>query len=259
MNAFKVGEHLFFTAVAHAPLFFLPAVEGHHQIVLLAAAQRIMHQVAVRTRPQHRRVNAQIVRHIGGVDHRAIDYMAGHPRRIAQQALAYNRLTAVAADQDIRRPAVAFVIENRHVIGGLADIHHLGRGAILHGRMGQRRFPNGGVDVYPVDHRIRPAKMVAERLSGLNMHHLFAAYRIHHGDMVGKDRPLAGDCADAEAVQRRERVRAKLDPGADFADFMRLFQQHHFDALARQRERRGRSANTTADNNCSHHFCHVAS
>ena len=99
--------------------------------------------------------------------------------------------------------------------------------------MGQRRLPDGGVDIHPVDHRIRPAKMVAERLSCLNVHDLFAVYRIHHGDMVGKDRPLTGDFADAEAVQRRERVWAKLDPGANFADFMRLFQQHHLDTLAR--------------------------
>ncbi len=185
--------------------------------------------------------------------------MAGYPRRIAQQTLAHHRLTAVAADQNIRRPAVAFIIKHRHVIGGLADIHYLRRSTVLDGRMGQRRLPDGGVDIHPMDHRIGSAKMVAEGLSGLNMHHLFAVDRIHHGDMVGKHRALAGDFADAEAVERRECVWTQLDPGADFADFMRLFQQHHFDALARQRERRGRSANTAADNNCSHHFCHVAS
>jgi hypothetical protein len=54
--------------------------------------------------------------------------------------------------------------------------------------------------------------MVAERLPV--SYHLFAIHRIHHRDMVGKYRPLAGDFADAEAVQRRERIRPELDTRA---------------------------------------------
>jgi hypothetical protein len=101
--------------------------------------------------------------------------------------------------------------------------------------------------------------MVAERLSGLNMHHLFAVTASIIVIWSVNTAALAGDFADAEAVERRERVRAKLDPAPISPISCAFFQQHHFDALARQRERRGRSANTAADNNCSHHFCHVAS
>ena len=101
--------------------------------------------------------------------------------------------------------------------------------------------------------------MVAEGLAGLNTHHLFPIHRIHHRDVVGKDRPLARHITDAQTIQRRKSIRPQLDTGADFTDFMRLLQQHHFDPLARQRERRRRAANAAADDNCSRHFRHTLS
>ena len=64
---------------------------------------------------------------------------------------------------------------------------------------------------------------------------------------------------DAQTIQRRKSIRPQLDTGADFTDFMRLLQQHHFDPLARQRERRRRAANAAADDNCSRHFRHLPS
>ncbi len=70
--------------------------------------------------------------------------------------------------------------------------------------MGQRRFPHGGVNIYPVDHRIGSAEMVAEGPAGLNTHHLFPIHRIHHRDVVGKDRPLARHITDAQTIQRRK-------------------------------------------------------
>ena len=90
MNPFKVREHLFFTTVAHAPLFAFAAMEGDHQVVLFAAAQRIMHQMTMRPGPQYRRVNTQVFRHVGGLDHRAVHHVAGDPRRIAEQTLAHH-------------------------------------------------------------------------------------------------------------------------------------------------------------------------
>ena len=78
-------------------------------------------------------------------------------------------------------------------------------------------------------------------------------------DVVGKDRTLTGDFTHAEAVERRKRVRPQLDPGANFANFVRLLQQHHLDALTRQRQRGGCATNTAADNNCTRNFSHDSS
>ena len=71
--------------------------------------------------------------------------------------------------------------------------------------------------------------MIAKGLTGFNAHHFFGVYRIHHGDVIGEYRALAGDFADAEAIQRRKRIWPQLDTCANLTDLMRLFQQHHFD------------------------------
>ncbi|MDI5754479.1 aldehyde dehydrogenase family protein, partial [Salmonella enterica subsp. enterica serovar Montevideo] len=42
--------------------------------------------------------------------------------------------------------------------------------------------------LYPVNYRIRPAKMVTERLSGFNAYHFFGIHGIHHGNVIGKHR-----------------------------------------------------------------------
>ncbi len=256
MNAFEVRHHFFFTAVAHAPLFRLAAVEGHHQVVLFTAAQRIVHQVAVRASPQHRRVDAQVFRHIVAFYHRAVHHVTGDARRIAKQTLPHHGFYPVAANQNIRRPAVAFIIKYGDIIRSLTNVHHMGGGAIFHPRMLECRFPDRGMDIHTVNNRIRAAEVIAERLSRLDMDHLFTVDPIHHRDVIGKDRTLTGDVAHAQAVERGKRVRPQLDPGANFADLVRPFQQHHLDALTGQRQRGGRTANTAADNDCTRDFCH---
>ena len=76
--------------------------------------------------------------------------------------------------------------------------------------------------------------MVTKGLPGFNAHHFFGVHRIHHGNVIGKHRALAGNFADAEAVQRRKRIWPQLDARANLTDLMRLFQQHHFDPQAGQ-------------------------
>src|SRR6478735_3428235 len=48
MDALEVRHHLFLAAVAHAPFFLVAAVEGDDEVVLLAVAQGVMNQVAIR-------------------------------------------------------------------------------------------------------------------------------------------------------------------------------------------------------------------
>lgn len=87
----------------------------------------------------------------------------------------------------------------------------MGRGTILHARMRQRRFPYRCMNSYPVNYCLRPAKMVTERLSGFNAYHFFDIHGIHHGNVIGKHRTLAGNIVHPETIQRQESVRPKLN------------------------------------------------
>ncbi|SUG82626.1 Uncharacterised protein [Salmonella enterica subsp. enterica] len=121
--------------------------------------------------------------------------------------MPHDRFNAVAAHENIRRPAISLLIKHRNVIRRLADIDNMGRGTILHARVRQHRFPYRCMNIYPVNYRIRPAKMVAERLSGFNAYHFFGIHGIHHGNVIGKHRTLAGNIAHTETIQRRKSVR----------------------------------------------------
>ena len=125
MNTRKIGEHFLFATILHPPLLLLTTVEGHHQVVLFAAAQWVVHQMTMRSGPQYRRVNAQLFRHIIAINHGAIDHVPGNPRSIANQRLTNNRFYTVTAHQNICRPAVAVLVKYRHVILCLANINHV--------------------------------------------------------------------------------------------------------------------------------------
>src|SRR5262249_56618629 len=92
-------------AVGDTPLLGAAAMKGHHDIPLLAAAQRVMHEVAVRTGPDARRIPLEVRREVAVVGDGAVHHLARYADRIADQLLADRRLHAVARDQ--RRSGVA--------------------------------------------------------------------------------------------------------------------------------------------------------
>lgn len=77
-------------------------------------------------------------------------------------------------------------------------------------------------------------KMVAERLLGFNVHHLFGVHGIHHSNVIGKHRTLASNVTHAEAIQEKA-----LGPScipAPISPISCIFQQYNFYSLARQRQ-----------------------
>ena len=100
------------------------ADHGGDEVEELPAAQRVMDDVRVVRRPERGCRPAQILRHVGGVEHRAIAHMPGYRRqRIADDLLADHRAAAVRADQcgaaeravvGLHRDACPFVLEARH-------------------------------------------------------------------------------------------------------------------------------------------------
>ena len=88
-------------AAFRVPAFLVAVgVEHRDQIVELAPAQRVMHEMGARAGPQHHVGPPQVRRHLVALEHGAIGDVAGHPRlAVADDALAHLRPHAVAADQ----------------------------------------------------------------------------------------------------------------------------------------------------------------
>src|SRR6185503_6793319 len=63
---------------------------------------------------------------------------------------------------------------------------------------------------------------------------------------LGVDGAGAGALADAQRIERRERVGPELDARADLADLRGLLEDLHAEALAREGERRGHAADAAA-------------
>src|SRR5205085_1429506 len=82
-DAFEVGEDLLAAAFAHTPGLGVAAVEGDDDVVLLAAAQRIVDEVAVRPGPDRGGVPRQVGGKLGGIDDGAVDDVARHAHRVA--------------------------------------------------------------------------------------------------------------------------------------------------------------------------------
>ncbi len=91
----------------------LAAVEGHDHVVLLAAAQGVVHQVAVGAHPNRwRRSICSSCRKFIFVDHGAVHHMAGHAGRIAHQLLAHRRLDAISAYERLALVGLAVLVVN---------------------------------------------------------------------------------------------------------------------------------------------------
>ena len=126
-NAFEVTLHLLKAAFAHVPLFAVAAVKRDDDVVLLAAAQRVVQKVAVRADPDARRVSLQILRELRPIRDRAIHHMARDPRLVAHVLAPHRRLHALRADQRHAAVPAAFGVEHADSGVVLLDALHLRR------------------------------------------------------------------------------------------------------------------------------------
>ena len=247
MHALEVRQHFVLAAVAHAPLLLLAAVEGDDQVVLLAVAQRVVHQVAVRAGPDHRCVPAQVGRHVGRRHHRAVHHMARHARRIAQQRGAHHRLHAVAADDGIGLEAATVARDGNHALRTRVDGLDQRRGVKADQRMLLHRVVDRTMQVGPMAHRIRIAKARAKRVADRHRRDFAAVDRVHHHQPIGEHRTPPHRLAHAQRVECGEGVGAELQPGTDLADGGALLQQIDRHADARERQRGRHAADAAAD------------
>src|SRR5205085_10663338 len=139
-------------AFTHAPFFRVAAVEGDDHVVLLAAAQRVVHQVAVRADPDAGRVPLQVGGKVLAVDHGAVHDVARHAGRVAHVLAAHRRLHAVGADERDAAVRAAAAVVHGDAVGVLLDTLHGRPGQHLDAVRGARAFEQRGVHVSPVDH-----------------------------------------------------------------------------------------------------------
>jgi hypothetical protein len=247
MNTFEVRQHLLLAAFTHAPFLFLATMERDDEVILATAAQRIMHEVAMRTGPHHRRIDLQVLRHIFYVNDGAIHDMPGHAMLVADQCVAYRRLHAIAADHRIRVIPLAVLIDDCYAAGVLVELAHLCVGAELDQRMIFHGFENRQMNVGPMNHRIRIAKACTIRRADVDPHHFLCVKRIHQFQVVRKYSAVARCLTDAQRIECVKRIGGQLDPCTDLPNLRGLLEQLHANTLTRERQRRGQATNAAAD------------
>src|SRR3569833_1376262 len=102
------------------------------------------------------------------------------------------------------------------------------------------------MQITTMHHRIGIAEPLAEGFTQIDMGDFFGRERVHQPELIDIDRHGARGFADAEIVKGVKRVRPELDARADFAERGGLYKQHRGNALLRQPERGGETADAAA-------------
>ena len=205
-----------------------------------------MHEVAVGADPDAGRVPAQFCREVLLVDHRAVDHVPGHARRVVHVLRAHDRLSAVGVDERLALVALAVGAVHGDARVILLDAFDAGAGQELDPARLLRALEQRQVNVDAVDHGVRVAEALAEGLAGGDAGDQRLVERVVHHHAVGLDGSATRLLADAERVEGVKGVRAKLDAGANLADRGGLLEHLDREALAHQRERGGEAANAAA-------------
>ena len=175
--------------------------------------------------------------------------MAGDARgAVADQLFPDARPHAVAADQRAALGALARLQRDRDRVAVVDEILHplvvLERDQVA-ALAGGEEYP---VDVGPVGDRIGVLEAVDERLPQGDAGDQLAGDGVAH--LLRGRPPCIGEhlLGQADAVECAEDVGAELDAGAELAEFRRLLEHPHREALAGERIGRRQAADPAARN-----------
>ena len=223
-------------------------MEHGDQVVELAAAERIVHEVRARARPQDHVGLPEILRHLVALEHRSIGDMARDQRlAVADDLLAHLRPHAVAADQGAAPDPLARLQGHGDAVVVLLEVLE---GAVVLQR--DEVVALAGVDEDAVD-----VVAVGDRVGLLELAHEARVGQRDAGDALARQRAThfhgrrlmgVGEhrVLEPDPVERVEDVGAELDAGADLAELRRLLEHSHRKALARERVRRREPADAAA-------------
>jgi hypothetical protein len=220
-------------------------MEHHDQVEQLAAAQRIVHQVGLLAAPDDHLRQAVFLRPFVGRQHGAVGDVPGDDRlAVADDLFAHGRPQAVAADQRGAAVGLAGLGAGGDAGAVVVDRHDLLRGR----KLDQVGLLAGVVDdvehVGAVDDAVGRAVLVVEALVDLQLDDGLGGDGIAEFELGRERAPLKHPLGEPEHFEHPVHVGAELDARADLLEFRRLLQHLHRDALARQRQRRRKPADT---------------
>jgi hypothetical protein len=112
------------------------------------------------------------------------------------------------------------------------------------------------MEVGPVNHRIGIPESFPEVLIQGNVTDFFSRKRIHQTQTVDVNRVFPERSADSKEVETVEGIRGDLDPGSDFAEPFRLFQNQGMFPRLGQPKSRCQSSDPSAGYD-EGFFCHI--
>ena len=246
-----LGEPLMqFRGIAETVPAFLVAVGVEHgdEIVEVAAAQRIDHQMHLLAGPEGHRPAAQMLRHLLRRQDRAVGDVAGDLwLAVTDDELPDRGPQPVGADQ--RCPVVAgpAVGARGHAVAMLVHRHDLPRRVQLDETVAAARLQQHCKEVGPVDERVGMRELGSKPSVERHPRHLLAGDGVEHDQVFGKDRQPADSFRQAQHVEHAEDVGPELNAGADFLELGSLFEHLRAHALLRQRERRRHAPDAAPD------------
>src|ERR1700694_4501937 len=230
------------------------ADDRRDEIEELPAAQRVGGEGRVVRRPQRRRGEAQLLRHLAEGQHRAVAHVARDGRLgIADDLLADHRAPAVRADQGGSRNAFAVLYLDSYLRSFLMKTRDLGARPQFDQVARPAAVEQRAVDIGAVRHRVRVAEAPGEALVERHVDDLLAAHAVEHEQAFDEDRVALHALADAERVDRVPGVGRELDAGADLAELARLLEHQDAEVPARERERDGEPAEAAAEPAAGHY------
>jgi hypothetical protein len=167
---------------------------------------------------------------------------------VGEELVARAGADAVSADQNRALEAAAVLGRNQDPVTAVL--------AVRHHRVGHQRdraFAPAGIqqhimEVDAVDDDIGVLEAGAERHAGRDPRHLLAIEGVEHEDGGRLIRHAHDVGRNAQLFEHVEDVGPELDAIADRTEVGRAFEHLHRDVAAGQRQRRGKPAETAADN-----------
>src|SRR6185369_4576271 len=194
-----------------------------YEIVELAAAQRIMHEMRARAGPEDHVRPPQIGRHLVALEHTAISDMAGDARlAVADDAVADFRPHSVAGDQRAACGLLAVLQRHGYAVAVILEGVDAAAGFQRDEVAALAGLEESRMDVGAVGHRIRLAEAghelafernARDQLAGEGVAHFLGGRAVR----VGEDGVL-----EADLLQCAEDIGAELNAGADLAELGRL-------------------------------------
>jgi hypothetical protein len=210
-------------------------MKSYYNIILIAGAKWVMHQVAIGPSPNTHRVPLQVFWKVLPIDHRAVHNVTGYPRWIIDVLGTNSGLDAVCADESGTYMGSPVGINHGYARGVLVNPLHAGRSQQFYTIARQRCIEQCTVDIRSVYHSVGITEPFAKRIANVEPAHQSLVQGVMHDQFVSIYRNRSRAYTNAQGIECRKRIGPQLDAGTDFAELRRLLE--NFDGKPAARDR----------------------